>query len=558
METALEDRATRRVSCNGRELREMFCAATRRLEHNVGEINALNVFPVPDGDTGTNMLLTMRSTMAEAARPPDTSAADIARAMARGALMGARGNSGVILSQIMKGFAAGLGDRDLFSPADLANALEQASQTAYAGLSKPREGTMLTVIREVAAAARDRVRLDGHDLLGLMEHLVDEARRSVERTPELLQVLRDAGVVDAGGQGICVLLEGILDYLRGGETQDGDVAMAPPAARRDAPAEKQPAFVAAKSVTAREKAYGYCTEVVIKGAGLEQAQVRRWVESQGESALVVGDAGTLKVHVHTLHPGTVVEFALSLGSVHDLKIENMDDQNEAFLQQRRPSTPAPEIAIVAVVAGRGLEDVFCSLGTTAVVAGGQTMNPSCADLLEAVNSVASDQVIILPNNKNIVPTARQAAGIARKNVRVVPTRSVPQGLSALIGFNSQAGLDANVKEMGRAQEKVRSVEMTVAVRDAKIGDLQIRAGDYIGLIDGSIKVAGAGLVETTMHALEEVDAVGAAVITVFCGDTVDDENARTIGGLLKDRYPGLEVELVAGGQPHYPFIVSVE
>ncbi|OGO36097.1 MAG: hypothetical protein A2147_01860 [Chloroflexi bacterium RBG_16_57_8] len=536
----------------------MFCAATRRLERNAGEINALNVFPVPDGDTGTNMVLTMRSTMAEAARPPDTNASDIAEAMARGALMGARGNSGVILSQIMKGFASGLQGRESFSPAELAHALEQASKAAYEGLSKPREGTMLTVIREVAAAAQSCARQDDRDLLDLMEKVVDEARKSVERTPELLDVLKEAGVVDAGGQGMCVILEGILDYLRGDEEQPNTTNVEITLVKRDSLALKQPAFVAAKSVSRKEKAYGYCTELIVKGKDLNQAQVRRWIESQGESALVVGDDQTVKVHVHTPHPGTIVEFAISLGSVHDLKIENMDDQNEEFLQQRRASAPAPDISVVAVVAGTGLEEAFCSLGTTTIVSGGQTMNPSCADILEAIDAVASDQVIILPNNKNIIPTAKQTVGIARKNVKVVPTRSIPQGLSALVGFNARVDLDTNVREMSKAQDRVRSVEITAAVRDAKMGALRIRKGDYIGLVDGNIRVACGDLNQAVFETLEAVEATNAEILTLFYGDTIAASQAADLGEQVKGRYPGPEIEIIQGGQPHYQFIISVE
>jgi DAK2 domain fusion protein YloV len=558
METLTVNKKISRVTCSGRELREMFCTATRHLERNAAEINALNVFPVPDGDTGTNMLLTMRSTMAEAARPPDTNASDIADAMARGALMGARGNSGVILSQIMKGFASGLQGRESFGPAELAAALEQASNAAYAGLSKPREGTMLTVIKEVAAAAQSCACQNDSDLLDLMEKVVDEAKKSVDRTPELLDVLKQAGVVDAGGQGVYVILKGILDYLRGEDPQDAPAETEVTVIKKDSFAFKQPAFVAAKSVSRKEKAYGYCTELIVRGEDLDQAQVRRWIESQGESALVVGDGRTVKVHVHTLHPGTVVEFAISLGSVHDLKIENMDDQNEEFLQQRRAAAPAPEIAVVAVVAGTGLEDVFCSLGTTTIVSGGQTMNPSCADILEAIDAVASDRVIILPNNKNIIPTAKQAAGVTRKNVKVVPTRSVPQGLSALVGFNPRSDLDANVKEMVRAQDRVRSVEITIAVRDARMGDLQIKKGEYIGLVDGNIRVAGRDLHETVFRALEAAGLDNAEILTLFYGDTIGGDQAADLAAKLRERCPGPEVEVIQGGQPHYAYIISVE
>ena len=543
--------------CGGRELREMFCVATRWLEKNATTINALNVFPVPDGDTGTNMLLTMRSTMAEAANPPDNSAADIARAMAKGALMGARGNSGVILSQIMKGFARGLGAEPSFGPTEMASALEQAARAAYEAISKPREGTMLTVIKDAAAAARAGLSGDGCDLTSLMGLVVDEARRSVARTPELLDVLRQAGVVDAGGQGVFIILDGILHYLRG-EEEGVEMTPATVSPVREGALARQPAFVAARAVPAEERKFGYCTELIIKGSALDQNQVRHWVESQGDSVLVVGDDGATKVHVHTLHPGSIIEFAISIGSVHDLKIQNMDDQHEEFVQMRRTPAPAADISVVAVVAGAGLEKVFRSLGTTFVVSGGQTMNPSCADLLEAVDAVPSDRVIILPNNKNIIPTAKQAVTVTKKQVRVLPTRSVPQGLAALVGFNCQADMDLNLKEMTKAQERVRSIEVTTAVRDARMGTLQIKKGDHIGLVDGNIRVAGSDLGGAVLDCLKAVGPDTAEIATLFYGDQVEADQAASLGRVLKEQFPALEMEVVAGGQPHYAYIISVE
>lgn len=538
------------ITFTGRELREMFCAATRCLEKNTTTINALNVFPVPDGDTGTNMLLTMRSTMAEAAKPPDTSVSDIAEAMAKGALMGARGNSGVILSQIMRGFARGFSGQDSFGPAEMADALHQASLFAYEGLSQPREGTMLTVIKDAAAAAK-RVAGDGTDLVSLMEVVAAEARDSVERTPELLDVLKEAGVVDAGGLGVYVILEGALRYLRG----DEELIELP---EREAPVIKQPAFIAAKAAPREEEAFGFCTEMLIKDATLDKAQIGKWVESMGESVLVVGDENNTKIHVHTCHPGAVIEFAISVGSVHDLKIQNMDDQHEDFVQLRRAPAPATNLAVIAVVAGAGLEDVFHSLGTNAVIRGGQTMNPSCAEIAEAINSVASDRVIVLPNNKNVIPAAKQAAEMSRKKVEVLSTRSIPQGLAALIAYNSEGELDSNVSEMSKAVEQVRSIEVTRAVRDASLAGLHIKTGNFIGLVDGSIKVASESLLEAVEGALEAVDAAGAEIASLYYGDDINAEEAARLCQALQEKYPNIEFEVIQGGQPHYSCIISVE
>ena len=538
----------------GRELREMFCAATRRLEKNATVINALNVFPVPDGDTGTNMLLTMRSTMAEAAGCLDTDASAVSQAMAKGALMGARGNSGVILSQMMKGFAKGLAGQASFGPVEIANAFDQASIAAYEALGKPREGTMLTVMKDVAAAANSCAAGAGDDLAGMMDTVVGEARESVKRTPELLDVLKEAGVVDAGGEGIAAILEGMLLCLRG-EDEGAELTVEDVA---PAPVVKQPAFVAAKSMAMEEPTYGYCTELFIKGTDLNQTQIRRWVESVGESVIVVGDEETIKIHVHTPHPGSVIEFAVSLGSLHDLKIENMDDQHEEFLQARRAPLPASDISVVAVVAGAGLENVFRSLGTTAIISGGQSMNPSCADILQAIDSVPSDKVIVLPNNKNVIPSAEQAAALAKKHVEVLATRSIPQGLSALVGFNCESEMELNIKEMGKAQQQVRSVEITNAVRDTTIGDLDIKEGDFIGLVDGNIKVTGDSLDEAVFSALQAVDAASAELASLFYGDEVDGDEAAELGEALSKVYPELEIEIVQGSQPHYSYVMSVE
>lgn len=540
-----------RLSYSGRELREMFSVATSCLERNATVINALNVFPVPDGDTGTNMLLTMQSIMAEAERTSDANACDIVQAMARGALMGARGNSGVILSQIMKGFAMGFTGKESFGSGEVAHALRQASVAAYQSMSKPREGTMLTVIKDVASAVENSIAQNDGDLVALMETAVEEAKNSVERTPQLLDVLREAGVVDAGGQGIYVILEGILRFLKDEENDIEPVT-------RETPVVKLPTFTAANPIPGDEKAYGYCTELIIKGDDLRQDQIRRWIERQGKSALVVGNEETIKVHVHTFHPGTIIEFAISLGSVHDVKIQNMDDQHEDFLQI--PGTPEPTagIAIVAVVAGAGLEKAFRSLGATAIIPGGQTMNPSCSDILQAIDSAPADKVIVLPNNKNVIPAAKQAAAAAKKTVKVMPTRSIPQGLSALLGFNCEMELEKNLTEMSRAQERVRSIEITNAVRDARIGTIQIRKGDYISLIDGNIRVACKSLDRAIFDSLQAVDVGNAGIVSLFYGDQINEDEATDLGESIKEKYPDLEIELIQGGQPHYSYIISVE
>jgi DAK2 domain fusion protein YloV len=551
MTTTLSLENSLRQELDGKELREMFRVATDLLTKNEESINKLNVFPVPDGDTGTNMLLTMQSVLTEMEKCRENEVSVITDYMARGALMGARGNSGVILSQIMKGFAAGLAGEEKLNAVGFTRALDEASKAAYSALSKPREGTMLTVIRDAAAAAMDNISESEDDVAGLMEIVVRETRESVERTPQLLDVLRDAGVVDAGGQGIYVILEGFLHYLKGEEIDSQNVLSS-----YDQLTKPVPAFTG--KLMEAEEAYGYCTEMILKGEELRPGQVRRWVESQGQSVVVVGDKETIKIHVHTYHPGTIIEFALSLGAVHDLKIQNMDDQHEDFLQISGRKTSEDEIAVVSVVAGDGLQEVFRSLGVSTIIPGGQTMNPSCLDILQAIESLPSEKVIILPNNKNIIPAAHQAAELTDKTVRVVPTRSIPQGLSAIVSFNGEVGLDENIEAMSGFQEQVNSIEVTTAIRDATVNGLEIQQGDFMGIVDGDVLYAEKTIEDAVFNSLDAVDAENAGIITVFHGDQVEDRMAQNLGSSIRNKYPGTNVEIIEGAQPHYSYIISVE
>jgi DAK2 domain fusion protein YloV len=542
---------TQSLSCTGYELREMLSAATRWLEKNAPAINALNVFPVPDGDTGTNMLLTMRSMMEEAARIQDDNASAMAQAMARGALMGARGNSGVILSQIFRGFAEGLDGTASFSHREMARALEKASVLAYKSMSSPKEGTILTVIKDVAVVAKDSVAADVSGLEGLMEAVVREARRSVERTPELLDVLKEAGVVDSGGQGLCIILEGILHYLKG-EASSVELLEV------ESPLTLQPAFTAARSVETKSEAYGYCTTFIIKGQNLNVDQVRAAIEPLGDSTVVVGDETTVKIHIHTPQPGSILDFGISYGSLHDIKIQNMDEQHEEFLQMRRAPVPAAEIGIVSVVCGSGLEDVFCSLGATTTVPGGQTMNPSTEEIMRAIESVPSDKVIVLPNNKNVILTAQQAAANSPKNVQVLPTEFIPQGVAALLAFSRETELENNLYEMDKAQKSVKSIEITRAVREARIEKTIVKEGQFIGLIDGKLKTAHDDLWQSVTNTVKAAKVEDAEIITIYYGRDITGEEAESLGQALRAQLPSLQVEIVQGDQPHYCCIISVE
>ncbi len=537
-------------TANGQTLRDIFSAATTWLEKSVADIDALNVFPVPDGDTGTNMLLTMRSAVEEAFRAPDHSASAVAQAMAKGALMGARGNSGVILSQIFRGMAEGLAKKDNFTSKDFADAMLQASKTAYKGLSNPVEGTILTVVREAAAAGEEQVDNYGDNLVSVMEAIVDAANKSLANTPNLLPVLKEAGVVDAGGQGLYTILEGALRYLRGEGEQMQFRKPQIVASNITTPA-KLP------QVNIREIPFGYCTEFLIKGNGIDPDKLRERLKRKGESLIVVGDKSDVRVHIHSLDPGSILHYATSLGTLHQVSIRNMDEQHEDFLEMQKQRLPASDIAIIAVAPGDGILDVFNSLGAF-VVPGGQTMNPSTKDLLQAVESVVPDKVIILPNNKNIILTASQVQSLTKKTIKVVPTKTVPQGVAALLAFDYEADYETNAKVMEKARGSVRTIEVTKAIRTTQIGDMRIRKNQAIGLLDTDLIAVGNSALEVLNKVLEEIDMGESEVMTIYYGQDVEQTEAEKTSNTIREKYPHLQIEVVRGGQPHYEYIISIE
>lgn len=536
----------KRTRCDGRDLNGMFNAATRWLERSAQSINALNVFPVPDGDTGINMLMTMRAATEEASRNSTGGAAAVAQAMARGSLMGARGNSGVILSQIFRGLAHGLDNKRTFSPHDFANALAESADFAYKGVTKPVEGTILTVIREAAAAAQAKSSSNNTDMLSVMETVVEEAKASVARTPSLLPVLRQAGVVDAGGQGLYVVFEGALRYLR------GEPAVAEPA---------EIAPVATPIIAAQkpdEKAqYGYCTEFLLHGKVLDPEAIREKLTTLGESVLVVGDASMIRVHLHTFDPGVALSYAAALGTLQQVKVENMDDQHQDFLAAKTQQ-PIGNISTIAVASGEGLIQVFYSVGATIVVSGGETMNPSVQELLQAVESAHSDKVVILPNNANIAMAARQVPGLTKKKVEVVPTETIPQGIAALLVFNYEADLETNVAAMKAALSTVHSGEVTTAVRSMSLDGMTVKEGQAIAFLDGALVFADDSVPQVVHKLLDKADVGQAGLVTVYYGADTEQAEAERIGESVREKYPALEVEVVAGGQPHYNYIISVE
>ncbi len=536
----------------GRDLREMFAAATSWLERNTEAINSINVYPVPDGDTGTNMYLTMRATLEEAFQTKSDDAGAVAQAMARGALMGARGNSGVILSQILSGMADRLSEKESFTGSDFAEALDAASQKAYKAVSQPVEGTILTVMREGAAAAKRKARRVGSSLKSVLASAAEAAKEAVSKTPSLLPVLREAGVVDAGGQGLYIMLEGALRYVR------GDTGPPVALAARDPDA----SWLAATATLHEDEQspYGYCTEFLVSGEKLDTRTVLEKMLTLGDSVLVVGDESLLRVHVHTHDPGAAISYGTGLGSVTTVKMDNIQAQAEEFVTRPRPEGDAlaARVSTVAVVAGLGLEQVLRSLGVTAVVRGGQTMNPSIEEILAAVEACPSSEVIILPNNRNVVMAAQQAAEHSTKTVKVVPTISVPQGVAALLALNPEADLEENAASLEEARQTIRTAEVTRAVRPTLLGGLRIRAGQAVALIDGQLRVAEDSLRSAVRSSLGHMVAPDSGLITLYYGADTSREEAQALADDLAHEYPSLEIELVAGGQPHYHYIVSVE
>lgn len=534
--------------CDGRGLKRLMRSGLAWLERHQAAINALNVYPVPDGDTGTNMLLTMQSAYQEIHESPEEEVGVIAQKVAHGALMGARGNSGVILSQIFRGFARSLEGVDAFDSVQFAAALREAAAMAYKGVIKPVEGTILTVARESAEVAVNAA-ASSQDLVYVLERVVREARESVTRTPTLLSVLADAGVVDAGGQGLFVILEGMLRYSRGERLSiDTDLAQA---------MDLHPLHLEG------EEGYGYDIQFILHGEGLSVQEIRETISSMGDCALVVGDSRAVKVHVHSPEPGTPINYGASVGSLSQVIVENMQEQYQDFIlskaqQPVAPSEPLSGIGTVVVAPGQGLITVFESLGASVVVPGGQTMNPSTEQILQAVEDTPSKDVIILPNNKNIVMAAEQAASLSEKDVKVVPTITVPQGISALLALNYQADLATNALIMTDAAKAIETAEVTTAVRSVQIDGMDVLEGEVIGLVNGKLKVKGELPIQVARDALAEMQAGDYEIITIYYGESVSAGEAEQLAGEIEDIYPEQEVEVIDGGQPHYHFILSAE
>ncbi len=538
---------------DGPLLKQALLGSLSWLGANQEEVNRLNVFPVPDGDTGTNMLLTLQSAVEDVRESQATEVGKIARIAAHGSLMGARGNSGVILSQIFRGFAKSVEGKAELTPGELAAALEEAANAAYRAVLKPTEGTILTVAREAGRAAAVAAERPGATVRDVIQAAAEGARRAVQRTPSQLAILREAGVVDAGGFGLQVMLEGMLRSVEGAEGVQ-------PVARRPVVAAAQTAL------DLPEEGWGYCTEFLIVGEGLDVDEIRERIAALGNSVLVVGEPELVKVHVHTDDPPSVLALAQGYGRLEKLSVGDMSSQHRRILEEERqamapaaPPAPRPNrVGIVAVAAGAGLVEILRGLGVDAIVEGGQTMNPSTREMVEAIDQLPYPEILLLPNNKNVVMSAREAVKLAKKQVHLVETHTVPQGIAAVIAFSGDREAPENAAAMREAASRVQTIEVTHAVRDTRSNGVRVKKGDVIALVNDRLEQAGRDYAEVVAGALQKVGPDAYELVTVYAGEEASAEDVEALSATIRDRFPKLEVEVQQGGQGHYPFIISVE
>ncbi len=545
-------------------LSKMFLAGAKNLEEKKEWINELNVFPVPDGDTGTNMTLTIMAAAKEVSAMEKPDMTVLCKAISSGSLRGARGNSGVILSQLFRGFTKGVRDYEKLDAKILADAFDKAVETAYKAVMKPKEGTILTVAKGGAQKARELAEGGEEDLTVFFEEIIKHADEVLEKTPDLLPVLKQAGVVDSGGQGLMQVLKGAYEAFLGKEIdfKISDVKASSSAASANMDAQAQ-----------ADIKFGYCTEFIImlnRNFNIKQEMdFKAYLESIGDSIVVVADEDVVKVHVHTNDPGMAIQKALKYGALSNMKIDNMrlEHQEKLFkmAEKQKEETkeaekaPKKEVGFIAVSAGDGIQEIFKGLGVDYIIEGGQTMNPSTADMLDAVEKVNADTVYILPNNKNIILAADQASHMAEdKKVVVIPTKTVPQGITAVINYVPELSVEENTETMSEEIKAVRTGQVTYAVRDTVIDDKEIKQGDYMGIGDSGILSNGTDMMEVTFRMIEDMMEEDKELISIYYGSEVSEETAGELKEKVEARYPRCDVELQYGGQPIYYYIISAE
>ncbi|TCD45705.1 DAK2 domain-containing protein [Streptococcus sp. X16XC17] len=545
---------------------EMVQAASTRLNKQAEYVNSLNVFPVPDGDTGTNMGMTITNGAKEVADKPANTVGEVGQILSKGLLMGARGNSGVITSQLFRGFGQSIKGKEELDGKDLAQAFQSGVEVAYKAVMKPVEGTILTVSRGAATAALKKAE-QTDDAVEVMRATVEGAKRALAKTPEMLPVLKEVGVVDSGGQGLVYIYEGFLSALTGEYIASDDFQATPAVMSEMINAEHHKSV--AGHVATEDITYGYCTEIMV---ALRQGPTyvkefdyddfRNYLNDLGDSLLVVNDDEIVKVHVHTEDPGLVMQAGLQYGSLVKVKVDNMREQHDAVVEKvtnefQRP-TEQKEYAIIAVAAGNGLTEILKSQGVDYVISGGQTMNPSTEDFVKAIDLVNARNVIILPNNKNIFMAAQSAAEVAEVAIKVVETRTVPQGLTSLLAFDPSRDIAANFETMTASLADVKSGSVTTAVRDTTIDGLEIHENDNLGMVDGKIVVSNPDMTQTLEATFEKMLDEDSEIVTIYVGEEGNQELAAQIADQLEEKFEDVEAEIHQGDQPVYPYLFSVE
>ncbi|SHJ55292.1 hypothetical protein SAMN02745163_02126 [Clostridium cavendishii DSM 21758] len=545
---------------NGENFYYMVINASNRLEEQSDYVNALNVFPVPDGDTGTNMSMTFKAAVKEIEGINSTNIGEVSKKLAKGALMGARGNSGVILSQILRGISKGLENKESVSSKELSEALQEGSKAAYKAVMRPTEGTILTIIRAAGEAA---VKSNKTDITELMNEVCIQSKKMLDKTPEMLPALKKAKVVDSGGMGLLIILQGMHEALKSDlKASIQNVSVKAPGAGN---------VSAANNLNDHDIKFGYCTEFIILGDAKNANKFKEEIESMGDSMIVVGYEDVIKVHIHTNDPGKVLSKAVMLGELSKIKIDNMREEHRELLTKEdykkaelENTIEAPVVAeskkyaFISVAMGSGIKNIFEDLGVDFVIEGGQTMNPSTQDILECIDKLNAEHIFVLPNNKNIIMAATQAAEISDKDIRVIPTKTIPQGITCLTMFNPEAEVEENVEELNSNIEMVKTGSVTYAVRDTEMDGIEIKEGNILGLIEGKIKEVGSDVYDLTESLLEKMVDEDSELITLFYGKDCEENKVNEFLSKIEEKYKDLDVQCYKGEQPLYYFILSVE
>ncbi|BDR75397.1 DAK2 domain-containing protein [Clostridium tetani] len=543
------------LNIDGHCFYNMMINASNKLESQKEYINSLNVFPVPDGDTGTNMSMTFRSAVMEIKDKKEKPIGEIAKSLSRGALMGARGNSGVILSQILRGIAKGLENKEVVNGEELAESIIEGSKSAYKAVMRPTEGTILTIIRAAGEAA-DKSRRK--NVLELMKDTCEHSSEILSKTPEMLPVLKEAKVVDAGGAGLLIILQGMYEVL---EKNLKDVSISHEE-------KNKVTYEAAKSIKEEDIKFGYCTEFFIVSKDADVDKFKKDLEIHGDSMIVVGSDDLVKVHIHTNDPGKVLSKAIKLGPLSKIKIDNMREQHRHILEDEDlkdvstvetiENSEKKEYAFISVALGEGIRDIFNDLGVDFIIEGGQTMNPSTEDIIKAIDKINAENIFILPNNKNIIMAAKQAKELSDKNIHVIETKTIPQGVTALTMFNFEGSLEDNINAMEEGIKGVKTGSVTYAVRDTEVDGKAIKSGDIIGIKEGNIEEVGNDIYEVCEKLIKDMVTEDSELITLFYGEDCDEDKVNEFLEKMEETYEELDVQCFEGKQPLYYFIISVE